>query len=148
VDERKNGEKCSIPFSVPARKPAHKERVQQVFRHFDGGRCTPGRRANFDISYLSGVEEGGGGAGDWRLESEERPDEEAPAGRSAAAAGAPAPSSALGASRGGAEPADVGDAEPAPFRGPAADSALGERLIDVIGIVAARGAGEGKRRVA
>ena len=28
---------------------------------------------------------------------------------------------------------------PAPFRGPAADSALGERLIDAIGIVAAVG---------
>jgi hypothetical protein len=30
-------------------------------------------------------------------------------------------------------------AAPAPFRGPAADSVLGERLIDVIGIVAAMG---------
>jgi ankyrin repeat protein len=35
--------------------------------------------------------------------------------------------------------AEAGGAAPAPFRGPAADSALGERLIDVIGIVAAMG---------
>ena len=35
--------------------------------------------------------------------------------------------------------AEAGGAAPAPFRGPAADSVLGERLIDVIGIVAAMG---------
>jgi hypothetical protein len=48
------------------------------------------------------------------------------------------PAAALAAAACAPAAADA-DAAPAPFRGPAADSVLGERLIDVIGIVAAMG---------
>jgi hypothetical protein len=65
---------------------------------------------------------------------QERPQAAAPGGSNSSSS-----SSSSSSSAGAADASSSSSAAAAPFRGPAADSVLGERLIDVIGIVAAMG---------